>query len=75
MLEIAILVLIIVLSFVTGYTVNNKERLRTEKRALQHFSKLMKIENVLEDAKRTKEPSVFTIDKIKNVIYSGKTNR
>lgn len=35
MLEIAILVLIIVLSFVTGYTVNNKERLKREERCLE----------------------------------------
>ena len=51
-----------------------KEQLyEAERRAGEHFTKVMKIENILEKADITKENYFKTIDKIKRVIYSDQT--
>ena len=44
-----------------------------EGRAVIHFSKLMKIENILKQSDETKENYYKTLDKIKRVIYSDQT--
>lgn len=44
------------------------ERYNAEVRALTHFRKLQAIEKILRKAKIEKEPTVFTVDKIKEVI-------
>lgn len=46
----------------------DNERYNAENRALIHFRKLQAIERILEKAKETKEPAVFVVDKIKEVI-------
>ncbi len=46
----------------------DNERYNAENRALIHFRKLQAIERILEKAKETKEPAVFIVDKIKEVI-------
>ena len=51
----------------------NKKELKqraedAERRALVHFRKLQKIENILRYAKTTKEPAVHTVKKIEEVI-------
>lgn len=39
-----------------------------EYRALTHFRKLFKIENIIREAEKNKTPSVIVLDKIKEVI-------
>lgn len=39
-----------------------------EERALIHFRKLQAIESILDKGEATKEPTVITVDKIKEVI-------
>ena len=43
--------------------------------AVTHFRKLQAIERILENAKETNEPAVFTVDKIKEVITSDQPNQ
>lgn len=45
-----------------------EEHFNAECIALTHFRKLQSIERILNTAKATKEPAVFTVDKIKEVI-------
>lgn len=45
-----------------------EEHYNAELRAITHFRKLQAIERILEKAKETKEPAVFIVDKIKEVI-------
>lgn len=51
------------------------ERYNAEHRALIHFRKLQAIERILNKAEETKEPAVFIVDKIKEVITSDETNQ
>lgn len=51
------------------------EHFNAEYRALTHFRKLQAIERILKNAKETKEPAVFIVDKIKEVITSNQTNQ
>ena len=48
-----------------------KEQLyEAETRAVTHFRKVNKIENILKQSEETKENYFETLDKIKRVIYS-----
>lgn len=72
--------LIIGMTLIT-LTVSNKiseiedERDNAEYRATIHFRKLQAIERILNKAEETKEPAVFIVDKIKEVITSDETNQ
>lgn len=50
------------------------ERDNAELRALTHFRKLFKIEQILNIAEVNKTPSVLVVDKIKEVIASPNTD-
>lgn len=45
-----------------------EESVNAEQRALEHFRKLQNIEYILLRAETDKTPSVFVVDKIKEVI-------
>lgn len=45
-----------------------QQRDNAEKRALTHFRKLNKIENIIKNEEAKKTPTVFIVDKIKEVI-------
>lgn len=54
-------------------SINNENKIENEQynaelRALTHFRKLQEIERILRKATIEKEPAVFTVDKIKEVI-------
>lgn len=67
-LGIVIGMFIIALLSVDTISQYDNERYNAENRALIHFRKLQAIERILEKAKETKEPAVFIVDKIKEVI-------
>lgn len=50
-----------------------QERDNAEQRALTHFRKLFKIEQLLRQAEKDKTPSVIVVDKIKEAISSDQT--
>lgn len=68
LLGIVIGMFIIALLSVDTIKQYDNERYNAENRALIHFRKLQDIERILEKAKETKEPAVFIVDKIKEVI-------
>lgn len=45
-----------------------EEHYNAELRAITHFRKLQSIERIINTAEVTKEPAVFIVDKIKEVI-------
>ena len=47
-----------------------EQRDDAEARAVTHFRKLNKIENILKESDRTKEPYVDTVIKIKELVYN-----
>ena len=51
-----------------------QESLNAEQRALDHFRTLQKIENIILKAEIDKTPSVFVVEKIKEVIRPQKQN-
>ena len=51
-----------------------QESANAEQRALDHFRKLQKIDNILLRAEIDKTPSVYIVDKIKEVIRRRKQN-
>lgn len=51
-----------------------EEKYNAEFRAMTHFRKLFQIEQIIIKATETKEPSVITIEKIKEIINSNQTN-
>lgn len=55
------------LGFETKKDLRN-QRDNAEKRALTHFRKLNKIENIIKNEEAKKTPAVFIVDKIKEVI-------
>ena len=75
------LVLIFIVMSLMALAVSNKiseiedERYNAEHRALIHFRKLQAIERILNKAEETKEPAVFIVAKIKEVINSDETNQ
>lgn len=52
-----------------------EESKNAETRALTHFRKLYKIENIIRKSIKDKTPSVIVVDKIKEVIASDQTNQ
>ena len=52
-----------------------EEKYNAELRAVTHFRKLFNIEILLNKAEAEKEPAVFTVDKIKEVIEDRKINK
>lgn len=60
------------LGFETKKDLRN-QRDNAERRALTHFRKLNKIENIIKNEEAKKTPAVFIVDKIKEVIV-GQTN-
>lgn len=55
------------LGFETKKDLRN-QRDNAERRALTHFRKLNKIENIIKNEEAKKTPTVFIVDKIKEVI-------
>lgn len=51
-----------------------EESTNAETRAVIHFRKLFKIENIIKTEEKNKTPAVFIVDKIKEVISSDQTN-
>ena len=47
---------------------NLEQRYKTEMQSLVYFSKLYKIQAIISTDEESKEPAVFTLDKIKEVI-------
>ena len=47
---------------------NLEQRYKTEMQSLVYFSKLYKIQEIISTDEESKEPAVFTLDKIKEVI-------
>lgn len=52
-----------------------KERDNAETRAVTHFKKLNKIENILKNSDKTQENFFITIDKIKRVIFQNANSK
>lgn len=60
----------VIVAVISANSLNEEidEHFNAEYRALTHFRKLQAIERILENAEETKEPAVFIVDKIKEVI-------
>ena len=73
---IGVLFGMIILAITTSSEISNlqEESYNAEKRALIHFRKLFKIENIIKQAEKDKTPSVIVLDKIKEVIQSANEN-
>ena len=68
----------LIISFICVMNDVNKvedERHNAELRALTHFRKLFKIEQIIKESDDKKENHFITIDKIKEVISSDQTNK
>ena len=72
---IGILAGIFFMAMTTSAEINDieMERINAESRALTHFRKLFKIEQLLRQAEKDKTPSVIVVDKIKEAISSDQT--
>ena len=67
-LGIVIGMFIIVLISENSLNEEIKEHYNAELRAITHFRKLQSIERIINTSEATKEPAVFIVDKIKEVI-------
>lgn len=56
-------------------TKNKKLAEEAEERAVMHFEKLNKIEQIIMIEESKKTPAVYIVDKIKEVITSDQTNK
>lgn len=65
------------MSCISINTINKAEQegYNAEHRALIYFRKLQSIERILTKASIEKEPAVFTVDKIKEVITDAQINK